>query len=176
MEYSCRRRDHLPGARPDSSDQSHRLVWLDLFFDGDRGACAQKDFAPESPGLKTLRNIFGNVWALLGMAAFAVSLAILWRHPNFGREEAIGGLIIFGIIFPLLAWGTTLRARPLELPKRRSSGELGLLFGCLIVVTLYLIWGTALSEMLVPATWLESPRVKSFLILARKLIVFVAIP
>ncbi len=126
--------------------------------------------------MKTLRIVFGNVWALLGMAAFAVSLAILWRHPNFGREEAIGGLIIFGIIFPLLAWVTTLRARPLELPERRSSGELWLLLGCLIVVTLYLIWGAALSEMLVPATWLESPRVKSFLMLARKLIVFVAIP
>ena len=113
---------------------------------------------------------------LLGLAAFTASLAILWRHPNFGREDAIGGLIIFGIIFPLLAWVTTLRARPLELPERRSSGELGLLFACLIVVTLYLIWGAALSEMLVPATWLDSPRAKSFLVLSRKLIVFVAIP
>jgi hypothetical protein len=53
--------------------------------------------------LKTLRNIFGNVWVLVGITAFAVSFAILWRHPNFGRENAIGGLIIFGIIFPLLA-------------------------------------------------------------------------
>lgn len=126
--------------------------------------------------MKTLRNIFGNVWALLGMAAFAASLAILWRHPNFGREEAIGGLIIFGIIFPLLAWVTTLRARPLELPERRSSGELWLLLVCLVVVTLYLIRGSALSEMLVPATWLESPQLKSLVVLARKLIVFVAIP
>jgi len=133
-------------------------------------------FQPARSRLKTLRNIFGNVWALLGVAAFALSLAILWRHPNFGREEAVGGLIIFGIIFPVLAWVTTLRARPLELPERRSSGELWLLLSCLIVVTLYLIWGAALSEMLVPATWLESPRVKYFLVLARKLIVFVAIP
>jgi membrane protease YdiL (CAAX protease family) len=149
---------------------------MDLFLHGDRGAGAQKDRAAAGSSLKTLRNIFGNVWALLGMATFAVSLAILWRHPNFGREEAIGGLIIFGIIFPLLAWMTTLRARPLELPERRSSGELGLLLVCLVVVTLYLIGGAALSEMLVPATWLDSPRVKSFLVLARKLIVFVAIP
>lgn len=113
---------------------------------------------------------------LLGIAAFAVSLAILWRHPNFGRGDAIGGLIIFGIIFPLLAWVTTLRARPLSLPERRSAGEMWLLFACLIVVTLYLIWGAALSEALVPATWLASPGVKSFLVLVRKLIVFVAIP
>ena len=125
---------------------------------------------------KTLRNIFGNVWALFGIGALAVSLAILWRHPNFGREEAIGGLIIFGIIFPLLAWVTTLRARPLELPERRSSGELWLLLACLVLVTLYLIWGSALSEALIPASWLASPLAKSFIVLARKLIVFVAIP
>ena len=126
--------------------------------------------------MKTLRNIFGNIWVLLGLAVFGVSLAILWRHPNFGREEAIGGLIIFGIIFPLLAWVTTLRARPLELPERRSPGELSVLFTCLALVTLYLIWGAALSEALVPASWLASPRAKSLLVLARKLIVFVAIP
>lgn len=126
--------------------------------------------------MKTLRNIFGNVWALVGIAAFALSLAILWRHPNFGREDAIGGLIIFGIIFPLLAWVTTLRARPLALPQRRSAGEIWLLFACLMIVTLYLIWGAAFFEMLVPASWLTSPRVKSFVVLARKLIVFVGIP
>jgi membrane protease YdiL (CAAX protease family) len=149
---------------------------MDLFLDGDHRAGAQKDSAPARPRLKTLRNIFGNVWALLGMVAFAVSLAILWRHPNFGREDAVGGLIFFGIIFPLLAWVTTLRARPLTLPERRNSGELWLLFACLAVVTLYLIWGAALSEALAPVSWLASPRVKSFVVLARKLIVFVAIP
>jgi CAAX protease family protein len=126
--------------------------------------------------VKTVRNTFGNVWALLGIAAFALSLAILWRHPGFGREDAIGGLIIFGIIFPLLAWWTTLRARPLLLPRRRSAGEMGLLFACLLGVTLYLIWGAVLSEALVPAGWLASPRVKSLIVLIRKLIVFVAIP
>lgn len=126
--------------------------------------------------MKTLRNIFGNVWVLLGLAAFAVSLAILWRNPSFGREDAIGGIIIFGIGFPLLAWVTTLRAKPLTVAVRRSSGEMWLLLACLIGVTLYLVWGTALSEMLVPPSWLASPRTKFFVVLMRKLIVFVVIP
>jgi membrane protease YdiL (CAAX protease family) len=126
--------------------------------------------------LKTLRNIFGNVWVLLGIAAFVVSLAVLWRHPGFGREDAIGGLIIFGIIFPLLAWVTTLRARSLQLTERRSAAEMWLLLACLVGITLYLIWGAALSEALVPAEWLASPRMKFLLALVRKLIVFVAIP
>lgn len=126
--------------------------------------------------MRTLRNIFGNAWVLFGLAAFAVSLAILWRNPGFGREDAIGGIIIFGVAFPLLAWVTTLRAKPLPLTARRSSAEIWVLVACLIAVTLYLVWGTALSEMLVPASWLASPRTKFFLVLMRKLIVFVAIP
>jgi len=126
--------------------------------------------------VKTLRVIFGNVWVLLGLAAFAVSLAVLWRNPSFGREDAISGIIIFGIGFPLLAWVTTLRAKPLTVAVRRSPGEMWLLLGCLIGVTLYLVWGTALSEMLVPPSWLASPRVKFFVVLTRKLIVFVVIP
>jgi membrane protease YdiL (CAAX protease family) len=51
-----------------------------------------------------------------------------------------------------------------------------MLFACLIGVTFYLIWGAALSEALVPAEWLASPRMKFSVVLTRKLIVFVAIP
>lgn len=123
-----------------------------------------------------MRNIFGNVWVLLGLAAFALSLAILWRNPSFGREDAIGGIVIFGIAFPLLAWVMTLRARPLAMTVRRSSAEMWVLFACLVGVILYLIWGAALSEALVPANWLASPRGKFFMVLGRKLIVFVVIP
>jgi membrane protease YdiL (CAAX protease family) len=126
--------------------------------------------------MKTLRNIFGNIWVLLGLAAFALSLVILWRHPGFGREDAIGGIIIFGIAFPLLAWLTTLKARPLVVRAERSAAEMGVLFACLIGVTLYLIWGSALSETLLPASWLSSPRLKFLISLTRKLIIFVAIP
>lgn len=126
--------------------------------------------------MKTLRNIFGNVWVLLGLAAYGISLAVLWRNPSFGHEDAIAELVIFGLAFPLLAWITTWRAQPLTLAVRRSPGEMWLLFGCLIGVMLYLVWGTALFELFVPLKWLAAPRVKFFIVLARKLIVFVAVP
>jgi membrane protease YdiL (CAAX protease family) len=126
--------------------------------------------------VKTLRNIFGNAWVLVGLAAFAVSLAILWRNPAFGREDAIGGIIVFGIAFPLLAWVTTLRARPLSVTAQRSSAEMWVLFACLAGVVVYLIWGAVLSEGLVPASWLASPRGKFLVVLGRKLLVFVVIP
>ncbi|MFZ1217649.1 MAG: CPBP family intramembrane glutamic endopeptidase [Chthoniobacterales bacterium] len=126
--------------------------------------------------MKALRAIFGNVWALLGIAAYGVSLAILWPNKSFGHTDAIVELIVFGIAFPLLAWGATIRARPLSLKVRSSATEMWLLFVCLAGVSLYLVWGAALSELFLPLSWLASPRLKFFIVLARKLIVFVAIP
>ena len=126
--------------------------------------------------MKALRNIFGNPWACLGFAAYGASLALLWRNQTFAPEDAISLLVIFGLALPLLAWITTLRARPLTLTIQRRAAEMWLLFACLIVVTLYLVWGPALSEALVPADWLASPRVKFFIALVRKLVVFVAVP
>jgi membrane protease YdiL (CAAX protease family) len=126
--------------------------------------------------VKTLRNIFTNPWALFGIAAYAVSLALLWRNNAFGREDAISELVLFGIAFPLLAWLGTLRARPLTLFIRRSAGEMILLSVCLGLVAVYLIWGSALSDALVPANWIASPRGKFLVIFTRKLIVFVAVP
>ena len=125
--------------------------------------------------MKTLRNIFTNVWVLAGLVAFGASLALLWRNPGFGRQDTLGGIIIFGIIFPLIAWAATARTRPLPIAERRSGGEMALLFVCLAIVTLYLIWGATLSETLISANW-ASPRTKFLVVFGRKLIVFVGIP
>ena len=126
--------------------------------------------------MRTLRNILTNPWALAGIVIYFASLALLWRNKNFGHEDAIWELIIFGFAFPLVAWLTTLRAKPLSIAARRSAAEMALLFACLAGVTLYLIWGSTLSEMLVPYAWIGSPRSKFVIVFARKLIVFVAIP
>ncbi len=126
--------------------------------------------------LKAVRNIFGNVWVWLGLVAYGISLAILWRNSSFAPGDAVSLLVIFGLAFPLLAWLTTLRARPLMLSVQRRSSEMWLLVACLLGVTLYLVWGAALSEALVPASWLDSPRVKFFVVFIRKLLIFVAIP
>src|SRR5947207_1767761 len=100
--------------------------------------------------MKTLRNILGNLWVFFGLGAFTVSLAILWRHPDFGREDALSALIIFGIAFPVVAWLASFKVRPLVVRMERSATEMGVLFVCLAGITLYLIWGPALSEALIP--------------------------
>jgi membrane protease YdiL (CAAX protease family) len=126
--------------------------------------------------LKALRYIFGNPLVLAGIALYGASMAILWRNQTFAPGDAIGVLITFALIFPLLAWITTIRARPLTLIIGRSAGEMFLVFICLIGVTLYLVWGIAWSETLLPASWLASERGNFFVVLTRKLIAFVALP
>ena len=126
--------------------------------------------------MKALRNIFTNPWALVGIAIYGLSLALLWPHKSFSHGDAIWELILFGFAFPLVAWFTTLRAKPLEIASRRNAAEMTLLLVCLAGVSLYLIWGSMLSEMLVPYYWIASPRLKFVVVFVRKLIVFVAIP
>lgn len=126
--------------------------------------------------MKTVRNIFTNPWALLGIAAYGASLGLLWRNNAFGREDAISELILFGFAFPILAWLGTLRARALTLDGRRSPAEMAVLGLCLLLVAFYLIWGTAISDALFPPSWLASPRGKFLIVFTRKLIVFVLIP
>jgi hypothetical protein len=36
--------------------------------------------------LKPLRNIFGNVWVLLGIAAYCASLALLWQNNHAATD------------------------------------------------------------------------------------------
>ena len=126
--------------------------------------------------MKALRNIFTNPWALAGIFVYGLSLALLWRNKTFGREDAISELILFGFAFPIVAWVGSLRARPLTLYVRRSATEMILLGLCLVLVAAYLIWGSALSDALLPASWMASARLKFLVIFARKLIVFVLIP
>jgi membrane protease YdiL (CAAX protease family) len=126
--------------------------------------------------VKILRHIFGNGWVLAGIAAYGASLALLWPNKSFGHGDAIAELLIFGVAFPVVAWLATLRATPLVVTRHRNIGEIWLLFVCLALVSLYLIWGATISETFVPAKWMLLPQARFFVVLVRKLIVFVIVP
>src|SRR5205085_12438151 len=123
MGYSGGRRNRFARSVTDASHPIHLVGRMDLPFHGCPGPGPQTNQEARTH-MKTLRNIFGNIWVLLGLTAFVLSLAILWRNPGFGREDAIGGIIIFGIAFPLLAWLTTLKARPLVVRTERNAAEM----------------------------------------------------
>jgi membrane protease YdiL (CAAX protease family) len=110
------------------------------------------------------------------MILYACACAILLRNKSFDPAGAIVVLVLFGGVFPLLAWAATLRAVPLSISVRLSTSALIALIGYVIVLSLYLIGGPQWIDQNLPRSWVDSARIRFFIGLAKKLVVFVAIP
>ena len=107
---------------------------------------------------------------------YACAFAILLRNKSFDATGAVIVLVVFGGVFPLLAWVASLRAVPLSISVRRSTSELIVLTGYIIALSLYLIGGPQWIDQHLPSFWIDSIRIRFFVSLIKKLVVFVAIP
>jgi len=120
---------------------------------------------------------FSSVRVLaIGLIIYGCAFAILLRNKSFEPAEAIVVLVVFGGIFPLLAWASTLRAVPLSILVRPGTSALIALTGYVILLSLYLIGGPQWIDQHLPHSWVDSARIRFFIALAKKLVVFVAIP
>jgi CAAX protease family protein len=111
-----------------------------------------------------------------GLILYAGSFAALLRNKNFEPGGAMIVLALFGILLPSLAWLATKRAVPLAIAIHPSAREMIVLAGCIIALSIYLIGGPQWIDSQLPQTWIGSAKVKFFLTLAKKVIVFVLIP
>ena len=112
----------------------------------------------------------------IGLLLYACAFAILLRNKTFEPPEAIIVLVVFGGIFPLLAWAATRRAVPLSISVRPGTSALTVLGGYVIFLSLYLIGGPQWIDQHLPHSWIDSARIRFFIGLAKKLAVFVVIP
>src|SRR5215510_13682443 len=112
----------------------------------------------------------------IGLILYACAFASLLRNKSFEPAEAIIVLVVFGGVFPLLAWAATLRAAPLSLLVKPSTTALITLTGYVILLSLYLVGGPQWIDQHLPHSWVDSARIRFFIVLAKKLVVFVAIP
>ncbi len=117
-----------------------------------------------------------NPVAIGGLLLYASSFAVLLRNKNFELGGALIVLVLFGIIFPALAWLATLRAVPLSISVHPNAREMLVLVACIVALSVYLVGGPQWIENHLPQTWINSPQIKFFVTLAKKLIVFVLIP
>jgi len=117
-----------------------------------------------------------NPVAIGGLLLYASSFAVLLRNKNFEPGGALIVLVLFGIIFPALAWLATLRAVPLSISVHPNAREMLVLVACIVALSVYLVGGPQWIENHLPQTWINSPQIKFFVTLAKKLIVFVLIP
>src|SRR5262245_28104926 len=111
----------------------------------------------------------------IGLILYVCAFAILLLNKSFEPADAIIVLVVFGGIFPLLAWAATRRAMPLSISVRPSTSALMVLTGYVILLSLYLIGGPQWIDQHLPHSWVDSARTKFFISLAKKLVVFVAI-
>lgn len=126
--------------------------------------------------MKSLRALFTNPIFLGGTALLVASLAILSRRPEVELGDNLTGLVLFGVILPLLAWLATIRARRLEINVDPGSGQMLGLALYLIALSLYLAWGPQTIDARLPRAWIESERIHFFIKLIKKLFVFILIP
>lgn len=122
------------------------------------------------------QGFFRNRILIGGLILYVCSFAVLLRNKSFDPTGAVIVLALFGGLFPLLAWIATRRALPLLVSVRPSTSQLIVLTGYIIALSLYLIGGPQWIDQHLPSFWTGSLRIKFFVSLAKKLVVFVAIP
>jgi hypothetical protein len=110
------------------------------------------------------------------LTLYVCAFTVLLRNKNFGATDAIVVFIIFGIVFPFIAWIATRRAIPLSISVHPRTSELIVLVIYVLILSVYLIGGPQWIDAHLPSSWTEFVRVKFFITLAKKLIVFVIIP
>src|SRR4030095_6287132 len=116
-----------------------------------------------------------NPVAIGVLILYGASFTLLLRNNNFEPGGALIVLVLFGIIFPALAWLTTIRAVPLLISVHPTPREMLVLVACIVVLSAYLVGGPQWINNHLPQTWIDSPRIKFFITLAKKLVVFVLI-
>jgi uncharacterized protein len=117
-----------------------------------------------------------NFVLIAGLVIYCGAFAILLGNRNFELASAVVVLVVFGIALPLIAWFTTRHAIPLSISIQSGTPELIVLIAYVVAVSLYLIGGPQWIDQHLPSGWTDSLRIKSVITLAKKLIVFVAIP
>jgi membrane protease YdiL (CAAX protease family) len=117
-----------------------------------------------------------NFILIAGLLLYACAFVVLLGNKNFEVAGALVVLIVFGIVLPLIAWIATRSAIPLSVSIQSGAPELIVLIAYVVAVSLYLIGGPQWIDQHLPSGLTDSLRVKSVITLAKKLIVFVAIP
>jgi membrane protease YdiL (CAAX protease family) len=111
-----------------------------------------------------------------GLLLYCGAFAILLQNKSFDAAGALVVLIVFGIAFPLFAWIATRRAIPLAISVRESNCQLLVIVCYIALLSVYLVGGPQWIDQHLPSSWIDYARIRFFITLAKKLLVFVVIP
>jgi len=117
-----------------------------------------------------------NFILIAGLLLYCGAFVVLLGNKSFEVFGALFVLLVFGVVFPLIAWITTRRARSLSISIQPQASALIVLCGYIVVLSLYLIGGPQWIDQHLPSYWIDSAPIKFFITLTKKLVVFVVIP
>jgi membrane protease YdiL (CAAX protease family) len=117
-----------------------------------------------------------NFILIAGLFLYCGAFAVLLSNKSFDIVGAVVVLVVFGMVLPLIAWVTTRHAIALSISIQAGTPELIVLILYVVALSLYLIGGPQWIDQHLPSGWTDSVRIKSVITLAKKLIVFVAVP
>jgi len=126
--------------------------------------------------MKTFRNLFTNPWFIFAIVLYVISLLVLSRRTEFSISDTLTELLIFGIGFPILAWWATKRAKPLPIKVHATGGEMLAVVAYVLALSVYLAFGPQAIDSWLPQDWIASDRIRFFITLSKKLLVFVVVP
>ncbi len=104
------------------------------------------------------------------LAIWLVAFLLLDRQAGFQAGEALGALVILGLVLPGLALLVTRGSRPLTQPVRRPLAEAALLTSYLVVIAVVLVVGFG------RVVRVTTEPLHSLAVLALKLALFVVVP
>jgi len=111
-----------------------------------------------------------------GLILYVYAFWVLLQNKSFEVTDALVVLIIFGVLFPLIAWMATRHAAPLAIFMATGTPQLIVLMAYIVLLSLYLVGGPQWIDQHLPSSWTESAQIRFFVTLAKKVIVFVALP
>jgi len=109
---------------------------------------SKRQLEPMKPTVKKLEALCRNRAVIVGLILYLSGLGVLSQNKNFDLGGALIVLVLFGLIFPALAWFATIRAVPLSISVHPSAREMLVLAGCIIALSIYLIGGPQWIDIL----------------------------
>jgi membrane protease YdiL (CAAX protease family) len=126
--------------------------------------------------MKTFGSLFTNPWFIFAIVLYVISLLVLSRRTEFSISDTLTELLIFGIGFPILAWWATKCAKPLPIKVHATGGEMLAVVAYVLALSIYLAFGPQAIDSWLPQDWIASDRIRFFITLSKKLLVFVVLP
>jgi uncharacterized protein len=114
-------------------------------------------------------------YILIGLVVYIAAISYLHFYFHIGFNEFLPAFFIVGGVLTFISWFIT---KNLAEPDNKAvfKRETWVLIALVAWIVFYITYGGTLIDRALPGAWIENERSYGFIILIRKLLIFVAVP